>query len=103
VLFGYGPTILANASSESANAYPAILASSLALVLLVKAPDGLSGLFKQAKSNLGKLPSEVTTGVFRGYPLHASSPQSSARSSNGSDESPLLTEDLPRMEKVGAR
>ncbi len=103
VLFGYGPTILANSSSESANAYPAILASSLALVLLVKAPDGLAGLFKQAKSNLGKLPSEVTTGVYRGYPLQPATAAPTAASSHGSAEGSPHTEDLPHMEKVGAR
>ena len=104
VLFGYGPTILANASSsDSANAYPAILASSLALVLLVKAPDGLSGLFRQAHHNLGKLPAEVTTGVFRGYALQA--PASSANSSKSEDNlaNPQVTQELPNMEKVGAR
>jgi ABC-type branched-subunit amino acid transport system permease subunit len=103
VLFGYGPTILANASSESANAYPAILASSLALVLLVKAPDGLAGLFKQATSNLGKLPSEVTTGVYRGYPLQSAMHAPAAASSHGSAEIPPIAEEHPHMEKVGAR
>jgi sulfate-transporting ATPase len=103
VIFGYGPTLLANASSsDSANAYPAILAAGLALVLLVKAPDGLSGLFRQAKENLGRLPAEVTTGVFRGYPLRAGA-QTASPSSDGFPAVALLAEDIPHMEKVGAR
>lgn len=103
VLFGYGPTILANAASDTANAYPAILAAGLALVLLVKAPDGLSGLFRQAHQNLGKLPAEITTGVFRGYPLQAPAPSAATKKSEDLRTSTELTHELPDMEKVGAR
>ena len=67
VLFGYGPTLLASSSSDSANAYPAILAAGLALVLLVKAPDGLAGLFAFARNNLQSLPQLARSGAFRGY------------------------------------
>jgi branched-subunit amino acid ABC-type transport system permease component len=67
IVFGYGPILLANASSDSANAYPAILASSLALILLVRAPEGLSGLFRIAADNLQKIPPKVPGSEFRGY------------------------------------
>jgi branched-chain amino acid transport system permease protein len=70
VLFGYGPTLLSTASSDSANAYPAILAASLALILLVKAPLGLSGLFRVASDNLKNLPARRSSGGFRGYAPH---------------------------------
>jgi branched-chain amino acid transport system permease protein len=103
VLFGYGPSVLANASSDSANAYPAIFAAGLALVLLVKAPEGLSGLFRVARENLKNLPAEPTTGVFRGYRLQAGTPSPAAPSGTGSAESRLGTEGLPSMEKVGVR
>jgi branched-chain amino acid transport system permease protein len=97
IVFGYGPTLLADASSESANAYPAILASSLALVLLVRAPEGLSGLFRIARENLQKVPPKVSGSEFRGYRMRlaviASTPGSdlseSGRSASDSNE-PLV-------------
>jgi branched-chain amino acid transport system permease protein len=69
IIFGYGPQLLASASSDTANAYPAILASSLALILLVKAPDGLAGLFGFATNNLKRLPVREVSGAVRGYQL----------------------------------
>jgi branched-subunit amino acid ABC-type transport system permease component len=74
IVFGYGPTLLADSSSESANAYPAILAASLALLLLVKAPDGLSGLFRTARENLQKVPADPLGGEFRGQPIRFNEP-----------------------------
>jgi branched-chain amino acid transport system permease protein len=103
VLFGYGPTILSDASSDSANAYPAILASSLALVLLVKAPEGLSGLFRVARENLQKVPLEPAGGSFRGYKLHT--PERAAASSTGETSAVGRdnTYDSAPLEIVGAR
>jgi branched-chain amino acid transport system permease protein len=104
VIFGYGPTLLANSSSsDSANAYPAILAASLALVLLVRAPGGLSGLFRQAQQNLGRMPAESTTGVFRGYTLQAPATTEPSHRSTSEQDSSVVTSDVPDVEKVGAR
>jgi ABC-type branched-subunit amino acid transport system permease subunit len=104
VIFGYGPTLLANSSSsDSANAYPAILAASLALVLLVRAPGGLSGLFRQAQQNLGRMPAESTTGVFRGYTLQAPATTELSQRSTSEPDSSAVTSDVPDVEKVGAR
>jgi sulfate-transporting ATPase len=104
VLFGYAPTLLANtSSSDSANAYPAIIAASLALVLLVRAPGGLSGLFRQATQNLGRLPAESATGVFRGYSLQAPATGETAHSSTSHQDSPAVRNDARDLEKVGAR
>jgi branched-chain amino acid transport system permease protein len=66
VLFGYGPQLLASASSDTANAYPAIIGAALALVLLVKAPAGLSGLFGFARDNLKSMPAHGQADRFRG-------------------------------------
>jgi branched-chain amino acid transport system permease protein len=66
VLFGYGPQLLASTSSDTANAYPAIIGAALALVLLVKAPAGLSGLFGFARDNLKSMPGRGQADRFRG-------------------------------------
>jgi branched-chain amino acid transport system permease protein len=67
LLFGYGPQLLSEASSDTANAYPAIVGSALALLLLIKAPGGLSGLFQWARETTAGLPVEDGKGQFRGY------------------------------------
>jgi sulfate-transporting ATPase len=103
VLFGYAPTLLANSSSsESANAYPAILAAGLALLLLVKAPEGMAGLFKVARLNVDNIP--VRTGrVFRGYTLKIIDPPTALRGPNGSPNERVISESRPGVEKVGVR
>jgi branched-chain amino acid transport system permease protein len=67
ILFGYGPQLLAESSSDTANAYPAIIGAVLALLLLVKAPAGLAGLFDFARDNLKAMPAHEQGGRFRGY------------------------------------
>lgn len=69
LLFGYGPQLLASASSDTANAFPAILGALLALVVLVKAPAGLAGLFALADQTLKRLPPKQDSQAFRGYPV----------------------------------
>src|SRR5262249_33724169 len=44
VIFGYGPTLASHLSTKSANAFPQIASSALALLLVVAAPDGLAGI-----------------------------------------------------------
>lgn len=111
VLFGYGPVLLAKASSDTANAYPAILASSLALLLLVKAPDGLSGLFRTADANLRRLPAEGSSRIFRGYSMQPALHQrdGAAAGADGADgqENPQAPISAPPdgapLERAGAR
>jgi sulfate-transporting ATPase len=54
VLFGYGPTLVQQVSVNSANAYPQILASLLALVLVVRVPGGLASLFSWAREETAR-------------------------------------------------
>jgi ABC-type branched-subunit amino acid transport system permease subunit len=103
VLFGYGPTLLSKASSDSANAYPAILASSLALLLLVKAPQGLSGLLRVAQQNVRNVSAEPDTGVFRGYALQAPAEPEAAGINKSSKSIPQVDPKSTDLEKVGAR
>jgi sulfate-transporting ATPase len=69
LLFGYGPQLLSNASSDTANAYPAILSSVLALFLLVRAPGGIAGLFGFAQRNLATVTVDPGHLEFRGYTI----------------------------------
>jgi ABC-type branched-subunit amino acid transport system permease subunit len=74
VIFGYGPVVLSSFGSERANAYPQIVGSALALVLVVWAPNGLSSIFGEAQDAVSRR--QRWTGGFRGPRLSlAVSPQ----------------------------
>jgi ABC-type branched-subunit amino acid transport system permease subunit len=75
VIFGYGPVVLSVFGSERANAYPQIVGSALALVLVVWAPSGLSSIFREAQDAVSRR--HGWDGGFRGPRLSlAVSPQS---------------------------
>jgi len=67
VIFGYGPVLLSSFGSERANAYPQIVGSALALVLVVWAPRGLSSIFAEARDAVSRR--QGWAGTFRGPAL----------------------------------
>lgn len=71
VIFGYGPTLISNLSSNaSANAFPQIASSLLALVLVVLAPGGLASLGLWSREVLAQSPPSSRPAVtFRGHPV----------------------------------
>jgi ABC-type uncharacterized transport system permease subunit len=44
LIFGWGPTLVQNLSTNAANAFPQIISSLLALVIIVRAPEGVASL-----------------------------------------------------------
>jgi branched-chain amino acid transport system permease protein len=48
-IFGYGPQLMGSLGKSGANAYPQIVSSALALVLIVKVPGGLASTFGWAQ------------------------------------------------------
>jgi branched-chain amino acid transport system permease protein len=60
IIFGYGPTVVGNLSTKSANAFPQIASSLLALFLVVLAPKGLASLTEWASDVLGRAKNDVT-------------------------------------------
>src|SRR5205814_15868 len=49
VIFGYGPQLIGSLGKSGANAYPQIVSSALALILIVKVPGGLASTFGWAQ------------------------------------------------------
>jgi branched-chain amino acid transport system permease protein len=68
LIFGFGPTLVQNLSTNAANAYPQIFSSLLALVLVVGAPDGLASLFAWSRSVTARAPVKP---AIRGYLLRS--------------------------------
>jgi sulfate-transporting ATPase len=64
VIFGYGPTLVQHLSTNAANAYPQILSSLLALILVVSAPDGLASLGAWARETRARAAGPTP---FRGH------------------------------------
>jgi hypothetical protein len=48
-IFGYGPQLMGSLGKSGANAYPQIVSSALALILIVKVPGGLASTFGWAQ------------------------------------------------------
>jgi ABC-type branched-subunit amino acid transport system permease subunit len=65
-IFGYGPQLIGSLGKSGANAYPQIVSSALALILIVKVPGGLASTFGWAQRVVRR--SERPSG-FRGGPL----------------------------------
>ena len=72
VIFGYGPTLVSHLSTSSANAFPQIASSSLALILVVAAPDGLANLGRWAKETVAVGSETAKQPRFRGQQLRRS-------------------------------
>jgi branched-subunit amino acid ABC-type transport system permease component len=66
VIFGYGPTLAAHLSTKSANAFPQIASSSLALLLVVAAPEGLAGIGDWARRAVAGVAATERPLTFRG-------------------------------------
>jgi branched-subunit amino acid ABC-type transport system permease component len=66
VIFGYGPTLAGHLSTKSANAFPQIASSSLALLLVVAAPDGLAGIGAWARRVVAVAAAGERPSTFRG-------------------------------------
>jgi branched-chain amino acid transport system permease protein len=49
VIFGYGPQLIGSLGKSGANAYPQIVSSAMALILIVKVPGGLASTFGWAQ------------------------------------------------------
>jgi hypothetical protein len=71
-------------------------------VLLVKAPDGLSGLFRIARQNLNKAPAAPLGREFRGYRLRYTGPTTEVAAGD-SEPDRLLPQSSDPLETVGAR
>jgi sulfate-transporting ATPase len=71
VIFGYGPTLVSHLSTSSANAFPQIASSSLALLLVVAAPNGLADLGAWARENVAARAALESRDTFRGQRLTA--------------------------------
>ena len=54
VIFGYGPQLIGSLGKSGANAYPQIVSSALALILIVKVPGGLASTFGWAQRVAGR-------------------------------------------------
>lgn len=74
VIFGYGPTLVSNLSTSSANAFPQIASSTLALILVVTAPDGLANLGRWAKGSVAAAAEVPKPPRFRGQELRQRRP-----------------------------
>jgi len=70
IIFGYGPVVVSQFGSERANAYPQIVGSLLALLLVIFAPNGLSSIVSEAKEALTWRPARRVG--FRGPALRLS-------------------------------
>lgn len=69
VVFGYGPELAEKVSVDAANAYPQIVSSLLALVLIVRCPSGLASLFSWARATAARGAPVARDGAFRGQPV----------------------------------
>jgi branched-subunit amino acid ABC-type transport system permease component len=66
IIFGYGPTLAGHLSTKSANAFPQIASSALALLLVVAAPDGLAGIGDWARRSVAAAGAGERALTFRG-------------------------------------
>jgi MFS family permease len=69
VLFGYGPYLAEKVSVDAANAYPQIASSILALVLIVRCPQGLASLFTWGRQTMARSSAGARADRFRGQPV----------------------------------
>jgi ABC-type branched-subunit amino acid transport system permease subunit len=93
VLFGYGPYLVENVSVDAANAYPQIVSSLLALVLIVRCPGGLASVFTWARETASRSPVGAVDSRFRGLRVgldgSSASPLPSREHAPGNGRRPL--------------
>ena len=106
VLFGYGPYVVENVSVDAANAYPQIVSSLLALVLIVRCPAGLASLFSWARETTAHTPAPAG-GQFRGRQVGLvgawTSPASYREDPSGNGRRPLRRPRPARLRRVSNR